>query len=96
MAGFKARSPARADAPAAVAGRPVPPDAVKVPTVARPCDRRGFTYTAAPGGVQDGVPQVWCRAVTAGGARQPETSVWRGGYNFNGWHKVHAEPAAPP
>ena len=33
--------------------------------------------------------EVWCRAFTQGGANgQPEVPPQRGGYLYNGWHKV--------
>lgn len=34
-------------------------------------------------------PEVWCRAFTQGGEHsQPQVSPQRGGYLYNGWHKV--------
>ena len=36
--------------------------------------------------------EVWCRAFTQGGAHgQPETPPQRGGYLYNGWHKVQLD-----
>ena len=41
----------------------------------------------------DDSAEVWCRAFTQGGANgQPEKSPQRGGYLYNGWHKIKVVP----
>ena len=36
--------------------------------------------------------EVWCRAFSGGGEKgQPEVSEARGGYLYNGWHKVRVQ-----
>ena len=77
-----------------------PRDDVNVPSLALPAVRAGaFAKTSRPPAfpVPSQAPQVWCRAFTdqSGSAgAQEEVSEWRGGYNYNGYHKVHIEP--PP
>ena len=73
-----------------------PLDDVNVPSIALPSvQRQAFVKTAKPPAFPspEEAPQVWCRAFTDAGESQKEVSEWRGGYNYNGYHKVHIEPA---
>ena len=77
-------------------GPSAPLDDVNVPSVALPSvQRQAFVKTARPPAfpAPEEAPQVWCRAFTDAGEGQKEVSEWRGGYNYNGYHKVHIEPA---
>mmetsp|Transcript_19252 Transcript_19252/g.24992 ORF Transcript_19252/g.24992 Transcript_19252/m.24992 type:complete len:588 (-) Transcript_19252:187-1950(-) len=73
-----------------------PPDDVNVPVLARDSIHPSATFikTAAPPPLDNSLPQVWCRASTIHGETQPPESIRRGGYNFNGYHRVYIEPPA--